>query len=67
MIKEELDQAMMRDIQLHEQLEIIYVVDGWEARYSTDDGNTWSEFHAETPIQALEKCFATIRNLRGRT
>lgn len=66
MTQRELNEAMMRDIQLHEQVEIIYVVDGWLCRYSTDDGNTYQDFKAPTPLDALEICFSKIRNTRGR-
>lgn len=62
----DLNDAMERDIQLHEQFEIIYVVDGWEARYSTDDGNTYQEFKSESPIEAMIACFSEVRNIRGR-
>ncbi|HEV7298706.1 MAG TPA: hypothetical protein VGN72_05015 [Tepidisphaeraceae bacterium] len=57
---------MMRDIQLHEDVEISYVVDGWLVKYSPDDGNTWEEFKGETPLDALEACFESTRNQRGR-
>ena len=67
MTEEELDAAMMRDIQLHESVEIIYVVDGWNALYSPNDGNSTLEFFGVTPLHALKKCFAAIRNQRGRS
>lgn len=62
----ELNKAMERDIQLHEEIRLIYVVDGWVVEYSYDDGNTYEEFKADTPIEALIKCFSEIRNRRGR-
>ena len=58
MDEQDLDAAMMRDIQLHESVTIIYVVDGWKAQYSPDDGNTFIEFFGVTPMHALKKCFS---------
>lgn len=66
MTESELNGAMERDIQLHEQVEIIYVVDGYLARYSYDDGNTYQDFKGDTPLEALKACFREVRNKRGR-
>lgn len=62
-----LDKAIQRDIQLHEVVEITYVVTGYLAKYSPDDGNTWQSFEGETPLEALAICFSEVRNQKGRT
>lgn len=67
MTQEELNQAIMRDVQLHEHFELRYHVWGWSVRYYSDDGERDTEFLGETPMAAMEACFSQIRNLRGRT
>lgn len=66
MSEQELDEAMMRDVQLHEELRLIYVVDGWEVGYSTDDGETYQNFWGKTPLEAMKVAFSEVRNIRGR-
>lgn len=67
MTEQELDAAMQRDIQLHESVEITYIIDGWYARYSPDDGNTFRTYWGATPLEALKKAFERVQNTKGRT
>ena len=47
-------EEITRLLQLHERLEILYVVDGYLATFSTADGDrTIAEVHGETIAQAL--------------
>ncbi len=61
-----LDLAIKRDVQLHEEFRMYYVVNGWICCYSFDDGNTETKYFGETPIKAMITCFKDIRNKRGR-
>jgi hypothetical protein len=41
--------------QLHEQIEVIYVVDRFLAIFSTDDGNSrFAEAHGKSILEALQ-------------
>lgn len=43
-------------LQLHERIEIIYVVDGYQVQFYTQDGSELVyEVHGETLQQAMEK------------
>jgi hypothetical protein len=58
-----IDKVLEEEIQLHEQFQLIYVVDGYYAEFSPDDGNTWYSFKGETPINAIE---LMCKNITGR-
>ena len=66
MTLDQLNTAIERDVQLHEEFYLYYTVDGWAVGFSTDDGNTYEYFYGETPVEAMIKCFSEIRNKRGR-
>lgn len=65
---EQVNTAIERDVQLHEDFRVYYIVDGYRAEYSPDDGNTVSaSAEASTPLLAIAKLFGSgILNKRGR-
>ena len=53
-------------LQLHEQIEIIYVVDGYEAKLATSDGDiSVHAAHGKTVAEALERLNSEISHFKN--
>lgn len=62
-----MDKYFENEIQLHEQIALYYVVDGWIAQYSYDDGNTWPvKCWNVSPMFALSELAIKINGMKAK-
>ncbi len=64
---QEVDEAMQRDIQLHEEVRIVYLVDRYQVTYQLEDGQVdYAQAHGATPLLALAELFKKNKPLNVR-